>query len=44
MKVERRSLLFLFGGLLAFLGGFMLGGAGFKSRLKNEHRRRGGAR
>lgn len=45
MKVEKRSsLLFLLGGLLALIGGFMLGGANFKNGLNLEHKKRKGVK
>ena len=44
MKVEKRSWVYFIGGLLAFLGGFMLGGAQHKGKLRKEQIRRSTAR
>jgi hypothetical protein len=44
MKVEKRSWLFLIGGFLAFLGGFVIGGAQFKNGLHREHKKRAGGK
>jgi len=44
MRVEKRSWLFFVGGLLAFVGGFLIGMTGYKNNLKKEHQKRIGVK
>jgi len=41
MKVEKKSWLFLVGGLLAFVGGFLIGMTRYENSLKKKHQKRG---
>lgn len=36
MKVEKRFWFFLFGGLLTFIGGFLIGMTGYENGLKKS--------